>query len=178
MLALHIGKCLNSLIAQNLPEEEYEIIVMNDGSTDDSVSLVENYIKKYPNISLYTHKNSGLGVTRNMAIKLAKGNYIYFLDSDDYLAENTLVNIIEVAEKNSLDILTFKSKRAYNYDLVKSETPLEFLPSIEIKEGIDYIGDIGFRNEVWWYVIRREFLLNSRSEIYRRQMDGRWNFYC
>ena len=101
-----IERCLNSLIIQDLDKNEYEIIIINDGSTDNSLEIVENYSKEHANVVFYSHENQGVVATRNKLLKHAKGTYIYFLDADDYLAHNSFGVILEFALKNDIDITT------------------------------------------------------------------------
>lgn len=83
----YIDECLNSLVNQTL--KDMEVIVVNDGSSDNSVNIVEGYVKKYPDIVKLVHKeNGGLSDARNFGVKYATGKYIGFLDSDDYIEYN------------------------------------------------------------------------------------------
>ena len=100
-----IDRCLNSLLNQNLAPEDYEIIIVDDGSTDSSYSLACSYAEKHSNIIAHRQKNGGAGAARNKGFELAKGDYIYFLDADDYIAKDTLQRIVEVSEQNNLEIL-------------------------------------------------------------------------
>ena len=79
----YLDKCLNSLINQTY--KNIEIILINDGSTDNSISICLKYKKKDKRIRLYNKKNGGLSSARNMGIKYSKGNYLFFVDSDDFL---------------------------------------------------------------------------------------------
>ena len=79
----YIKKCLNSLVNQTL--DEVEIVVVNDGSPDNSQKIIDEYTKKYKNIKSYVKKNGGLSDARNYGIKKATGKYISFVDSDDYI---------------------------------------------------------------------------------------------
>ena len=79
----YVDDCLDSLIRQTL--KEIEIIVVNDGSTDNSQYIIDAYAKKYPNIKVYQKPNGGLSDTRNFGIQLATGEYITFVDGDDYV---------------------------------------------------------------------------------------------
>lgn len=84
----YIKECLDSLVNQTL--KDMEVIVVNDGSTDGGVEIVESYCKKYPDLIRLVHKeNGGLSDARNYGIPYAKGKYIGFLDSDDYV-ESTM----------------------------------------------------------------------------------------
>ena len=104
----YLAKCLDSLISQDLSQDEYEIIVVNDGSTDNSGEIAEEYSKKYSNIILINQENQGLSGARNTGIANARGEYIQFVDSDDYLEENVLDGLLKQIETDQLDVLRFK----------------------------------------------------------------------
>ena len=103
-----LTKCLESLLAQDLPQNEYEIIVVNDGSTDNSGEIAQQYADKYANIKLINQANQGLSGARNTGIKHAKGEHIQFVDSDDYIEENVLGGLMKQVEQEDLDVLRFK----------------------------------------------------------------------
>ncbi len=101
----YIIQCLDSLYFQKLDEEEFEVIVVDDGSTDKSLLLVKEYQLKHKNIRIFEQKNAGPSVARNRAIKEASGKYILFVDSDDYLLPNKLFKLIRMAELEDVDVL-------------------------------------------------------------------------
>lgn len=101
----YVEKCLDSVIYPEL--SDYEIIIVNDGSTDSSPEICIGYEKKYPGlIKLITTVNGGLGTARDVGIDAASGEYILFLDSDDFLSPNALPEMYEYL-KESFDILFF-----------------------------------------------------------------------
>lgn len=102
----YIGKCLESLTAQNLSLEKYEIICINDGSTDNSCVIVESYAKKFSNIRFVSQENKGVSAARNKGIHLAKGKYIWFVDSDDFIKSNVLAQIAGILIDGDCDRLT------------------------------------------------------------------------
>lgn len=100
----YIEKCLTSLVNQTL--EEIEIILVNDGSKDDSIKIAKDFEQKYPaKIRYYEKPNGGLGDARNFGIKFAKGEYIAFLDSDDYVEPTMYEEMYEMAIKEKSDMV-------------------------------------------------------------------------
>ena len=107
-VANYLAKCLDSLLEQDLSHSDYEIILVNDGSTDKCGEIAQQYADTYTNVKLISQKNMGLSVARNVGIKQAQGDYILFVDSDDYLQPNCLGSLIAQAESNELDVLRFR----------------------------------------------------------------------
>ncbi len=104
----YLPKCLDSLINQNF--SDYEIIIVDDGSTDGSGKIADAYAEKCSSlISVIHQKNSGPAIARNTGIDKAKGEYLCFIDSDDWVADNFLTRLDEELNKNDLDILIFNA---------------------------------------------------------------------
>jgi glycosyltransferase involved in cell wall biosynthesis len=105
----YIEKCIVSLFNQSLDPSNFELIVVNDGTLDRSIELVEELIAKndYSNIRIVHQNNQGLAAARNTGIKYAIGKYILFVDPDDFLIDNTVIEIIDFAEKNQLELAMF-----------------------------------------------------------------------
>jgi len=100
-----IERCIRSLENQDIAKDEYEIIVTNDGSPDNSKAIVEKLQSEFTNIILLNQENQGVSMARNNAIAKAKGNYILPIDPDDYLLPKSLANILQIAESKDLDVL-------------------------------------------------------------------------
>ena len=96
----YIKECLDSLVKQKFPTKDYEIVVVNDGSTDRTKSIVERYAKKHSNIKLVNKKNEGLSPTRNVAFDNSKGEWLLYVDADDYVSLNLLKEVNEVIKNN------------------------------------------------------------------------------
>ena len=158
----YISNCLNSLINQDLPKDDYEILVMDDGSTDKSSLIVERYVEKNKNIFLFKESNVGESSTRNKLMRKAKGDYVYNLDADDYILNNSLGYLLDNAIENNLEILGF------NTLLIDSAKGLT-IKSLDTKDsniimqnGLDFIRNYrDTRHEVWWYIVKTSFLRST-----------------
>lgn len=104
----YILECLESIVKQEI---EKEIIIINDGSTDDSLKVVTKFAKNYDFIRIINKENEGLSVARNVGLDNAIGEYICFIDSDDFLLDKCINSMYKIAKENDLDILrTFYSR--------------------------------------------------------------------
>ncbi len=103
----YIVKCLNSLTNQDILPSLYEIIVIDDGSTDDTLNILCDLKERISNLIVINQYNSGQSEARNRGLDLAKGKYIMFIDSDDYITENCLNRLLTLASDNNLDALQF-----------------------------------------------------------------------
>ena len=101
-------KCLDSIIKQTL--YEIEIIVVNDGSTDNSLQIIQNFTENNFRILILSQDNRGLSEARNTGFKYSKGEYIYFIDGDDYLDENCLFDLYYHGITNNLNIIFFNTR--------------------------------------------------------------------
>lgn len=179
-VAKYLQKCLDSLLNQDIDKEVYEIIVVNDGATDNSGEIAKEYAEKYSNIILINQKNQGLSGARNTGIKAAKGKYIQFVDSDDYLEPNIEKTLVDKMESDNLDILRF------NYQNV-NESYQFFDPNKSGKLFVDYCDEvcdgIAFLNDrlgpacyVWQFMLKRN-LIKDRENYFKEGIyfeDTEW----
>ncbi len=107
----YLRECLDSICTQSL--KEIEIICVNDGSTDSSLAILEDYAKQESRVKIISQKNAGLGAARNMGLSNAFGEFVYFVDSDDMLPQNALVKMYSSLKKEKLDVLFFSAKSFY-----------------------------------------------------------------
>lgn len=120
----YLQKCIDSLLHQDI--EDYEILLVNDSSPDHAQEIIDDYQKRFPNmIRSFKKPNGGLGDTRNFAIPHAKGRYLMFVDSDDYIKENVLGKLCRVMNERELDILVYNFVRVYNDEKFVSETSMK-----------------------------------------------------
>lgn len=107
----YLKRCLDSLVNQSL--KDIEIIIINDGSQDNSQLIIDEYTKKHKNIYGYKKDNGGMSSARNMGLTKANGEFIAFVDSDDYIDKNALKKMYEKAKKDNLDIVVCDSVNVY-----------------------------------------------------------------
>lgn len=108
-----IGKLIDSIVSQKY--NNYELIVLNDGSKDNTYNIISEYAKKYDNVIAIDKHNTGVGDTRNEGLKIAKGKYIAFADADDYYSDDFFEKIIPEIQKEDFELLVFNAK-VMNYD--------------------------------------------------------------
>lgn len=158
----YLRKCVDSLLNQDLPSEEYEIILVDDGSPDGSPAICDDYAKAHDNVRVIHRQNGGLSAARNSGIEVAQGKYVQFVDSDDFLEPDVLKTLVEKMDADNLDVLRF------NYQNVNEQYEI-FEPNKISKPFVDYRDEIcdglTFLNErlgygcyAWQFMLRREML--------------------
>ena len=159
-----LAKCLDSLLNQTL--KDIQIILVNDGSEDSSADIAKQYVVKDPDRVLYFEKtNGGLSDARNYGLKYATGEYISFVDSDDYITENLYMDLLPYMEQK-YDIIKFQFAKVNEQGkiLEKNYTPL-----FEQKTGEEAF-DILYKTDVmtevaWGYLYKREFFRKNNFEF-------------
>lgn len=101
----YLSQCLDSLVLQNI--NDFEVILVNDGSTDNSLSICEKYSSMLPNCKIIEQNNEGVSAARNKGIQHASGSYLYFMDSDDWLDVNFIETLTNEINSNDFEIFVF-----------------------------------------------------------------------
>lgn len=152
-----IRSCVDSLLVQGLEEGSYEIILINDGSTDLSKSICEEYSESYPFIRVITTDNSGLSNARNKGIELAKGLFLCFVDADDTLVPSGLASMIPLCDGN-VDLIRYWCTVVFD-GKVPSNVPHA---NINFKgTGHDYLKQFGLESFCWNFLYRRSFIMEN-----------------
>lgn len=170
----YISQCLDSLINQTL--QEIEIICINDGSKDNSLNILNDYAKKDSRIKIINKKNEGLSCARNDGLKAASGEYIGYVDSDDWVAEDFYEKLFIAAKKYNADIAAGnivrcgKLVRKYRIKYEKEELLTDGLEKLKAAQIPKY-------NYVWNKIYKRESLLKldipfPAGKVYE---DIRWS---
>lgn len=155
----YLARCLDSLLAQDYDPAQYEILVVNDGSRDNSLKIARDYESRYPNIQVIDKPNGGVGSARNTGLKASLGKYLYFFDPDDYMAQNVLGTLMSFAEKYNPEILAFEHTALDQNDALKLNWN-KIAPNHDFKlqTGIEFIGSQNYTGEAWWYIVKKSFL--------------------
>ena len=128
----YLARCLDSLVNQSL--KDIERIVVNDGSPDNSQKIIDNYCKKYKNIKSFIKENGGLSDARNFGIEKAQGEYIAFLDSDDYVTIDMYMEMYNKAKSGNFDMVVCDLNYVYDDKIIKA--------SCNIKKDTNNIKDV------------------------------------
>lgn len=152
----YLRKCLNSVFSQNY--KNYEVIVVNDGTKDNSMDIVKDYPVKVIN-----QKNQGLSVARNNGVEKATGEYILFLDSDDYI-EKGLLEAIDKSLDNKPDIVRFQIREVFE-DGKKTDYHEKSFANKTGQEAFQLITKYHFVENAWCYAIRREYYLKNKFKF-------------
>lgn len=158
----YLPKCIDSLLHQDLCEEEYEIILVDDGSPDNCSAICDEYASKHANIRVIHRKNGGLSAARNSGIEVANGKYVQFVDSDDYLEPNVLKILVEKMEADNLDVLRFNYQNVNeNYDVFEpNKVSKPFVDyRDEVCDGLTFLNErLGFACYAVQFLIKKDFI--------------------
>ena len=163
----YLEECLNSVYEIDLDKE---VILVNDGSLDNSLRILEKYKKEYFNETIIINQeNKGLSGARNSGLKIAKGKYISFIDSDDIILPAVYKKFYEEGEKDDLDIIVGTGRYYYNSLKVKKFKRHKKLSEFGIITGKEYLIRSSklksYREEVWDDFYRRDFLLENNLKF-------------
>lgn len=177
----YIKKCLESCICEH-NIEDYEIIIVNDETPDNSLQIVEPFAKKYSNIRIISKKNGGLSSARNAGLKIAEGEYIWFVDSDDYISSTAISSIINDIKQHDDDV--------FFYDIIKVEeiTGIETYRKMSsddvsvTRTGFDWLRyNENMYPMAQMFVFKQKFLLENnlffREGILHEDIEFKWRFF-
>lgn len=161
----YLAHCLDSVLAQSVDADSYEIIIVNDNSPDNSLAIAEQYEQQYPQVKVISQENGGIASARNTGIQHASGEYIILLDSDDYYSADFFSKVYQLMDRGSdLIMLNFNSyymgenRHELNQRAITSQ-------QIEGKSGVEAIDFILKEEKLftwypWVYIVKRNLILD------------------
>ena len=160
----YLRKCLDSLVNQTL--KDFEIILVNDGSSDNSQNIIDEYKEKYANIKAFTKENGGMSSARNKGLEYASGEYIAFVDSDDYVEIFFLEKMYEKAKENNSDVVICDYYAINSSEKIYTKCHMNLSPD----EKIEYLLSPPM---VWSKLIKKEIVskINFTEGIFYEDLD-------
>lgn len=161
----YLAECLTSIVEQDF--DDFEVICVNDGSTDGSAVILNQFANKYPKVNVINQENRGLSGARNTGMRFVKGDWIWFVDSDDYIKEGAIKSLYNMATQN-VDIVSF------NVELVFEDTPEKKHKMNQITHtmqcsGKEYLALAKYHEAfsvVWQRIYRTSFLKTNEFHFY------------
>ncbi len=166
----YINRCLESIIAQQ--QEGIEVICVEDCSTDGSKKILQEYENNTEIKVVYNEKNVGLGEARNIGLSEAKGEYIWFVDSDDWIEPDAIEELYDIATSNKLDVLCFRANQAFEDSIAKDNPTYNENAKAEIKiplkgtEALDYlVSRQSYDGTAWSKIYKKDLIENIRFPV-------------
>ncbi len=176
----YLAECVDSILGQTF--QNIEIILVDDGSSDLSGKMADDYAAKDSRIKVIHKENGGLSSARNAGMKIARGDYIYFCDSDDYISLNAIGILYKIATENNLDMVLFNADSFLNKDDIGNKV-LESIVNIcnekynrtvctreKVKKGTELFAELSTNNEymapVWLQFVKRAYYLENQLRFY------------
>ncbi len=183
----YLCECVDSVLNQTY--SEYEIILIDDGSTDSSGKICDDYANKNDKIKVIHKKNGGLSMARNDGMSVATGEYIYFLDSDDYISADALEKLISNIQTNNSDFVFFDAKSFKGNDTSKNfGIKQKYIRQKKYNTDIGYsiFNQLQQNNEfhsvVYLFLFRKEFLTSNNlifiPDILHEDMIFTYEAFC
>lgn len=176
----YLSACIDSILSQTY--KDYEIILVDDGSKDSSPLICDNYSEKYDFIKTIHKQNGGLSDARNVGLKHAKGEYIFFLDSDDYLIDENVLEKIVNASAGEQDVVAFKFIKWFESNGQLSTCTFSYNLDTTGKSAsqiyLELIDKDAYYNSAWSKVVKRSLLVDNNIEFERGLLgeDNDWYY--
>lgn len=156
----YIERCVRSIVNQQVNNCSIEIILINDGSTDSSHEICDYLARQYDNIFVYHKINGGLSDARNYGFTKSTGNYVWFVDGDDYIGEKSLKKIVSLVDSTPVDIINIGYEKIYSDGTSEKMVP----PQSGVDSGIDALNILG-AIPAWTSIYRTQFLIDNNLQF-------------
>lgn len=183
-VAQYLCKCVDSLLAQDIPSSDYEIILVDDGSPDKCPQICDEYAAAHENIRVIHRENGGLSAARNSGVEVAKGEFVMFVDSDDYIELNVLGTLVKRIEDDKLDVLRYDYQNVRKVESGESrvesaykvfqpyKTPHHVDGCHEIVDGVTYLNTrMSYECYAWQWIIRKSIVSTFTPSIHFEDVD-------
>lgn len=154
----YLKKCLDSLVKQTF--KDFEIIIVNDGSTDNSSNIISKYQDTYKNIKVISQKNQGLSMARNNGVKEANGEYLIFIDSDDYVEKNLLKEVDK--EIKDAEVLRYQVISEDEDGSNKIDFNEEAFDMVNGYQAFKFLSNYHFVEPAWCYVFKKDYYVDNK----------------
>lgn len=159
----YIRPCMESIFRQGLEDSDFELILINDGTRDNSFGVISDIIESHHNIRILEQENLGPSIARNNGIKEAKGQYLMFVDSDDLLINNTVPKLLNLAIEKTADLLVGDFLRLTEEQITEGKYSVHLGDIVKVRTGYELFRDHLNPHEcyVWRILYRRDFLIEK-----------------
>lgn len=177
----YLRPCVESVLSQSY--NDYEIILVDDGSPDKCPQICDEYAQKDSRVRVIHQANMGQAGARNSGLKVAKGDYICYIDSDDYLVDNNVLQLLSEKTSGAPDVVHYKFKEWYESDGHTAECQFDY--NIPMKERsvaeiyCDLIDKDAYYNSAWSKIIRRDLLIENNINFEQGIVgeDNEWYYH-
>ncbi len=166
----YLSRCLDSIVGQEGFGDDVEVVVVDDGSKDNSLDIIKEYAERLANIRWSSRENHGIGYTRNELVGKAQGKFLWFVDADDYISKDALQVIVSLLKADRYDMLMF----AYNWISNDGSRTIHY--SGEYASGLDMADHDVYNNSLWTRVYRRSVIVDSGIRFQDFQMGEDFDF--
>ena len=162
----YIEECLKSILAQTY--KDIELLIVDDGSTDNSLGLIREYENKFKKIRIFTQQNKGVSEARNLALNYVSGEFVLYIDPDDFLEPNMIEKMVNKAEKYNSDIticgyyLYYSKDNANNKIFTYGINENKTLSSLEV---IDMMLNYKLQGQLWNKLFKKDLLINNNFKF-------------
>lgn len=164
----YIRACLESIFRQGLSDSDFEVIIVNDGTPDNSIDVINDIINQHDNIQVVNQKNQGVSCARNAGLAKAQGEYVYFVDPDDLLLDNSLSVLLPKLMLTKVDVLMARFVKFSDGEDIVDYSHMSIGTGYEkLKTGIDaFVEDLSpYECYIWRMLFRRTFLIAKEIEF-------------
>lgn len=153
----YLSRCINSI--RNQAFQDYELILIDDGSLDNSGNICDDYAKLDKRIKVFHKYNEGVSEARNLGLAKAKGKYIWFIDADDYIEKDSMSLLIEELEKYELDIIAFDYRSIFESKNKSKYHSISMIQESQVMTGINFMNKcLTSKLFVWSFIYKKELI--------------------